>query len=1118
MKIKNIRKKIKSYVKGKSLLFLIIFSFAFLSIGFAASEAIMFDIRGTASANDLHAVYITEVSVREGFFEYNDMQVPYTFNAIPSEASIIYINNYFTHNFSLSDENLNSSVTYKVTVLNNSDHAVRFSGVVYEVLSELGINDNPYIDFTVFGDTDSTVLDISETKVINIRFKYKSSVTDISQVDDNDLKFSISINNIELARVSYINFLGYEGLPKYAAVGENISYTFSGSVPDMIIRQNNVQMVEGVDYTISNNTLTIPVTNTGNISVTRLTQYPIKTEFDLSKAIPNTKFYFKDPVTYNGNETTFYWEVDLDSYDKSILIGNIISIGNDIRYFSAPSSGGYNFHLYYPDANGNLVISLIGAGVTGNMQFLYPVDFTLGTIGKFALNSNGLFFNGELVVSGITLSNLIGIYSSPNNMTPLEAAATFFNYLGQTRNDIKLGSVEGSNRSTFTYNAVREIDQKLTITQMIDLTSIGERTDIRENIPYRSVPLVNATSNNAFSLGFYDLFLHNETFVAEIDPSTMTNTGNENILSLGKEIDKVVPTTEGYANLHFYFNKDTRDLIIQPTFYGAEPIGLKINIPSTNPIIKIAIGRNGLYVNGELVCSMEGLGSRVMPTSVVDPLYLSQYLATFLYGTLENVYSVEVGSKVGSVRSTATINSIKIYSRKMNQPELLFYTAPVINTTVRTDLTYRDINEKIMVGDRFVFSSNTGLTDSITSKTIFVRADFSNVDMPSGNNETFLSLGSRIQTWDTDSGGANIHMYYEKNSKRVIFDILCRGKNLFRFWYNIPDSDVRYFKIAFNENGFYINGELIFNNLGLNTDNTRVVNKSTTVNAAEYFSGLFQIWSTNGFTYKLGSLEGNNTTTTVSTSVYTDVRMYDALMTDEELKYYTKTDLISEMKSGSYVSYVGNNGCVGNLCNGANVDTGYCVVRYHDFLYDGWRIAYSKNGKAHLITAGSPECLGANEAGTLVTSGAIRITHSNANTFMNNLDIRSGLYCNSAYADGGVCDTNNSWAFNEEDYRQILLAKDPNSSMVANSCLGTLTNDCGLNNELINTGSNVVINSISNGDLQMYHYVEDNNGIKLSSIHGSYGEYGIRPVVKLDGEVYVYSGLGTKESPYIIRK
>lgn len=92
--------------------------------------------------------------------------------------------------------------------------------------------------------------------------------------------------------------------------------------------------------------------------------------------------------------------------------------------------------------------------------------------------------------------------------------------------------------------------------------------------------------------------------------------------------------------------------------------------------------------------------------------------------------------------------------------------------------------------------------------------------------------------------------------------------------------------------------------------------------------------------------------------------------------------LLSEMKQGDYVKYEGNNGCMkngtpingvdtspigyaesGNSCLGYNandtLDTdtyGYCQHSNHKFQVRGWRIAYLENGRAHLISAGSPEC------------------------------------------------------------------------------------------------------------------------------------------------------------------
>ena len=72
--------------------------------------------------------------------------------------------------------------------------------------------------------------------------------------------------------------------------------------------------------------------------------------------------------------------------------------------------------------------------------------------------------------------------------------------------------------------------------------------------------------------------------------------------------------------------------------------------------------------------------------------------------------------------------------------------------------------------------------------------------------------------------------------------------------------------------------------------------------------------------------------------------------------------LLNEVEVGSYVKYVGNNGCEGDSCSGINANSGdasngYCNGSSAEFSVSGWRVAYINNESAHLISAGSPECV-----------------------------------------------------------------------------------------------------------------------------------------------------------------
>lgn len=1117
------KKKIIHLIKKinyRSPLLYIFISFMFLSVGYSALNGASLLVLGSVNGDENQSVFIDNVRLIDSS------------NADTTYSNVAYSTNYVSDLVTLSETDLDSYVTYQVTVMNNSLRAVKFIGVTIEPMIELGINDNPLFTMVPSATEDGYVLDIGQTKKINLTFKYKDTVTEIT---DNDMRFALSFQYTEVCRITYVNFLGFNDLPKYVSVGESVVINFPNDNPEVRVVFNNNLLTEGNEYTVVNNVLTYHITELGNISITRITDYPIANEFDVTRAIPGDYFVFNDEIRkdtyqktfYNGNQNTYYWEVDMTSYDPAVRTGNLISIGSDIYHFDVQANdagvNGVNMHIYYPDETGQMVIAPMIKGVQ-NLQFRFPVELTDGnTIGKFAMNSNGLFFNGELVISGIKLSNKASVkQNNTGNNNPMIAAGNFFNALGTDHEDFLIGCVEGKNRSTFNYLALREFDKKLSITELIDITTISNHTEIRENINYTIVPCGGISANNQFSLGLVDIFLHNQTMYFEIDTSTMNNTGFENIISMGKEIDKVIPTTEGNANLHFYYNKDTRQLLVQPTFYGSPSKSLSITIPESQDLLKIVIGRNGLYVNSELICSMEGIGSRVSLYENNGDMAVDAYLYTFLHSALESVYSVEIGSKVGNVRSTAKYNAVKIYNEKMNQNELIYYTIPIVSSDIREYIPSTDISTKFYPnpGDitDFVFGSLDFLSDSINSNTIFAKIDISSVSSTT-SDECLFSMGSDIAVWrNYTSTKCNIHLYYMKNGNYVIIDAVAPSGTTVSLRYNLP-SGTKFVKLAYNINGLYINGDLIFNSNGSNPD-TSIVSVRSGTPTSLYYGGIINIWANEGYTYKLGCMEGNP-----STSTYTEVKIFNSLLTPEELIFYTGRDKLTTVEPGSYVTFVGNNGCTGESCSGRNAnynnpsEIGYCTERYHFYTSDGWRVAYFKEGYTYIVSGGATECVGSDESGNLSNNTGVTITHSNLNPFRNNLSQKAITYCNTDYSAGGVCDSSTAWYFNADDFEQTLKAFDSSSTETMNTCKGNIKPSCGQNNPIIDITGNYRINTISNGDLKTYYYTKNKNNGTIS--FGDYvqgGADGFRPVIKLDNTLFVLGGAGTRENPYIIGK
>ena len=214
--------------------------------------------------------------------------------------------------------------------------------------------------------------------------------------------------------------------------------------------------------------------------------------------------------------------------------------------------------------------------------------------------------------------------------------------------------------------------------------------------------------------------------------------------------------------------------------------------------------------------------------------------------------------------------------------------------------------------------------------------------------------------------------------------------------------------------------------------------------------------------------------------------------------------LLSSVKVGSYVKYVGNNGCHGKSCQGENVnyinddDMGYCGSSDNKYVTNGWRVAYVLDGSSYIVSSGALECVTKN--------GGIK----NTLLYVNDLNVRALKYCNSNYVYGGKCVSSNVRAFNDDDYKYIVGKK-------INNCLNNKSDmSCGYNEDLIDNGGYYWISSIyESSSNSIFNW----NALDRSISYANYNNnYGLRPIIRIDSSVYVSSGNGTYDDPYIISK
>ena len=113
-------------------------------------------------------------------------------------------------------------------------------------------------------------------------------------------------------------------------------------------------------------------------------------------------------------------------------------------------------------------------------------------------------------------------------------------------------------------------------------------------------------------------------------------------------------------------------------------------------------------------------------------------------------------------------------------------------------------------------------------------------------------------------------------------------------------------------------------------------------------------------------------------------------------------------------------------------------------------------------------------------------------------------YCNNTYVDGGVCNSDNTWNFNDIDFKKI-----------SGYSLRDKFNKDGdySSNDLINNGSFYWFSTAKEMDLS-YFWSQKSNVIDVSR---SDSVLGVRPVIKLKSSIVVTGGNGTYHEPYVIK-
>lgn len=231
----------------RNINFFIMFVTIFMGIGYASVFSVSLEVDGELVAIAPKGVFISDAKVIEGV------------NADLSDSIVNQVvQTMFNSVTTLSNIDINSTVTYEITVYNATSNDYIFSGVTYD--SEFYSNDN--IDFSLSNLSAGTIIKPFESITFNINFYYVSSI-----ISNNVLESYLNFDFKEVHDVLYVD-ISNNSYPSFVINGDDLVVNFTDPVPtavnvflndslyDNFSYQNGVLIIYSVtgDVTISNKT------------------------------------------------------------------------------------------------------------------------------------------------------------------------------------------------------------------------------------------------------------------------------------------------------------------------------------------------------------------------------------------------------------------------------------------------------------------------------------------------------------------------------------------------------------------------------------------------------------------------------------------------------------------------------------------------------------------------------------------------------------------------------------------------------------------------------------------------------------------------------------------------
>jgi len=251
MKQKRYKIKNNNLILNVILMISIIVSTCFLGIGYADIISTELGINLNLSASAFAGMFISNVEYvsNNGADLTNSQIIDYTETMLHS-------------NIYLSTTNTSSTITYAVTIANNSDAIKKFTGVTY--LESAYSNQD--ITYTIDGLNIDETIAKGSSKTFNITFKYNNISTITNNQLDSYLSFNFDYylegeNEVDIKIESGDSYV-FEGVTPEAPVDLNNIANIS-----FVVMNGSADSITGVDVALTYTTTTGNSKQTANISL-----------------------------------------------------------------------------------------------------------------------------------------------------------------------------------------------------------------------------------------------------------------------------------------------------------------------------------------------------------------------------------------------------------------------------------------------------------------------------------------------------------------------------------------------------------------------------------------------------------------------------------------------------------------------------------------------------------------------------------------------------------------------------------------------------------------------------------------------------------------------------------